>query len=175
MRRPANVHALLSHALAQASAAAESAHAAALKLASDAASGVDGLVGELTSKAAALKREAGGSSKAAGAALDGMVASAISQGQALKESLGGLAPDAAAQVDAALGKFVATANGLRGQLNSQQLGAGRVLDEVRRDGRGRAQGAEPRAVHSTAQEPRRDERCAPSRTPACMHARKEHG
>jgi hypothetical protein len=88
------------------------------------------LVSELTSSATEFKQQAAGSSKAAGAAMDKMVAAAIANGQALKESLAGGQPEVAAQVDAVLGKFVSKANELRTQLNSQQLGAGKALDEV---------------------------------------------
>lgn len=85
---------------------------------------------DIASSTAEAKKHVGGSSKAAGAAMDKMVAAAICKGQTLKETLAAGKPEVAAQVDAVLGKFVARANELRAQLNTQQLGPGRVLDEV---------------------------------------------
>lgn len=73
------------------------------------------------------------SAKTAGVAMDKMVGAAIAKGNALKETLAAGNPSVAAEVDAVLGKFVARANELRGQLNSHQLAAGKVLDEVSSD------------------------------------------
>lgn len=60
-----------------------------LKLANSAVSNIDSLVADVSSNAAAVKRDAGSSSKAAGLAIDSMVTRAIEKGQAVKESLAG--------------------------------------------------------------------------------------
>jgi hypothetical protein len=88
-------------------------------------------VADISSSTADLKKQAGSNTKAAGAAMDKMVAAAIAKGQTLKETLAAGKPDVAAQIDAVLGKFVARANELRSQLNSKQMDAGAVLDQVR--------------------------------------------
>eukprot|EP00775_Hariotina_reticulata_P011013 gene11013-11167_t len=124
------VQQLTSAAASQAAAGAQATQQAAVKLAQDAVAGVDTLVSDLSSSAADFKLQAAGSSKAAGAAMDKMVAAAIAKGQALKEALAAGQPEVAAQVDAVLGKFVSKANELRTQLNSQQLGASKALDET---------------------------------------------
>jgi hypothetical protein len=60
-----------------------------VKLANSALSGIDGLVADVSSSVAAVKRDAGGSSKAAGLAIDSMVTRAIEKGQTVKETLAG--------------------------------------------------------------------------------------
>jgi hypothetical protein len=60
-----------------------------LKLANSAVSNIDSLVADVSSNVAAVKRDAGSSSKAAGLAIDSMVTRAIEKGQAVKESLAG--------------------------------------------------------------------------------------
>lgn len=82
---------------------------------------------------AELKSAAGGNVKAAGTAVDRAVGAAIAKGNALKETLAVGSPDGSAQVEAVMAKFVARANDVRGQLNSQQLSAGKALDEVGSD------------------------------------------
>lgn len=52
-------------------------------------SNIDSLVADVSSNVAAVKRDAGSSSKAAGLAIDSMVTRAIEKGQAVKESLAG--------------------------------------------------------------------------------------
>lgn len=60
-----------------------------VKLANSAVSGIDGLVADVSTSVAAVKRDAGGSSKAAGLAIDSMVTRAIEKGQIVKETLAG--------------------------------------------------------------------------------------
>lgn len=60
-----------------------------VKLANSAVSGIDGLVADVSSSVAAVKRDAGSSSKAAGLAIDSMVTRAIEKGQVVKETLAG--------------------------------------------------------------------------------------
>jgi hypothetical protein len=60
-----------------------------LKLANSAVSGIDGLVADVSSSVAAIKKDAGSSSKAAGLAIDSMVSRAIEKGQSLKETIAG--------------------------------------------------------------------------------------
>lgn len=60
-----------------------------LKLANSAVSGIDGLVADVSSSVAAVKRDAGSSSKAAGLAIDSMVTRAIEKGQMVKETVAG--------------------------------------------------------------------------------------
>jgi hypothetical protein len=60
-----------------------------LKLANSAVSNIDSLVADVSSNVAAVKRDAGSSSKAAGLAIDSMVTRAIEKGQAVKETLAG--------------------------------------------------------------------------------------
>lgn len=62
-----------------------------MKLANNAVTGIDGLVADVSSSVAAVKRDAGSSSKAAGLAIDSMVTRAIEKGQAVKETLAGTA------------------------------------------------------------------------------------
>jgi hypothetical protein len=60
-----------------------------MSVASSALAGIDGLVEDVSSNVASLKREAGSSSKAAGTAIDSMVTSAIDKGKALRDTLAG--------------------------------------------------------------------------------------
>lgn len=60
-----------------------------LKLANSAVAGIDSLVADVSSNVAAVKRDAGSSSKAAGLAIDSMVTRAIEKGQMVKETIAG--------------------------------------------------------------------------------------
>lgn len=60
-----------------------------MKLANTAVAGIDSLVSEVEGNVAAIKRDAGNSSKSAGLAIDSMVTQAIAKGQSIKETIAG--------------------------------------------------------------------------------------